>query len=383
MILHNSTSILITIRFQKFGSSYIEYIPNDEQKAIEKGESLRFTLNDLVFGKYVGYTSDKTTPFYDCYIKRRGTLYTTLKNAVKVADKKAQYDECAKRLLGQKIILAHILAKTVKEFRGMKPEEVVSYIEGEPYIRAVPIDSGMTNIWDSEQQIVGLNTENQEVLEGLIRFDIIFYVRRMNRLSQIIINVEAQKDEHDKYDILNRAIFYVCRLISSQKERDFSGSNYNDIKQVYSIWICMNMKDNVMNHIAMSDRKIIGDYDWKGNLDLTNTIMIGLAKRIPEHTEQYELHRLLGALLSDEMSVNKKIGIIEQEYDISTEENAEEEMKIMCNLGQGIEDRGIEKGEERMGRLINKLMELNCQDDIKKVISDRLYRKKLFEKFEI
>ena len=314
MILHNGTSILITIRFQKFGSSYIEYIPNDEQKAIEKGESLRFTLNDLVFGKYVGYTSDKTTPFYDCYIKRRGTLYTTLKNAVKVADKKAQYDECAKRLLGQKIILAHILAKTVKEFRGMKPEEVVSYIEGEPYIRAVPIDSGMTNIWDSEQQIVGLNTENQEILEGLIRFDIIFYVRRMNRLSQIIINVEAQKDEPDKYDILNRAIFYVCRLISSQKERDFSGSNYNDIKQV---------------------------------------------------------------------SVNKKISIIEQEYDISTEENAEEEMKIMCNLGQGIEDRGIEKGEERMGRLINKLMELNCQDDIKKVISDRLYRKKLFEKFEI
>ena len=34
MILHNGTSILITIRFQKFGSSYIEYIPNDEQKAI-------------------------------------------------------------------------------------------------------------------------------------------------------------------------------------------------------------------------------------------------------------------------------------------------------------------------------------------------------------
>lgn len=194
-------------------------------------------------------------------------MYTTLKNVVKAADEKAQYDECAKRLLGQKIILAHILAKTVKEFRGMKPEEVVSYIEGEPYIRAVPIDPGMTNIWNSEQQIVGLNMENQEILEGLIRFDIIFYVRRMNRLSQIIINVEAQKDEPDKYDILNRAIFYVCRLISSQKERDFSGSNYNDIKQVYSIWICMNMKDNVMNHIAMSDRKVIGDHNWKGNLD--------------------------------------------------------------------------------------------------------------------
>ena len=111
----------------------------------------------------------------------------------------------------------------------------------------------------------------------------------------------------------------------------------------------MNMKDNVMNHIAMSDRKVIGDHNWKGNLDLTNIVMIGVAKRIPEHTEEYELHRLLGTLLSDEMLVDEKINIIEQEYDILTEKNAEEEMKIMCNLGQGIEDRamvqGIEKGE--------------------------------------
>ena len=25
-------------------------------------------------------------------------------------------------------------------------------------------------------------------------------------------------------------------------------SNYNDIKKVYSIWICMNMSENSMNH---------------------------------------------------------------------------------------------------------------------------------------
>ena len=36
-------------------------------------------------------------------------------------------------------------------------------------------------------------------------------------LSQIIINVEAQKDEPQRYGILNRAVFYVSRLISSQK----------------------------------------------------------------------------------------------------------------------------------------------------------------------
>ena len=51
----------------------------------------------------------------------------------------------------------------------------------------------------------------------LILFQI-FYVRMKDGLSQIIINIEAQKNEPNEYDILNRAIFYVCRMISSQKD---------------------------------------------------------------------------------------------------------------------------------------------------------------------
>lgn len=99
-----------------------------------------------------------------------------IKNAVSAADTDAQYDEKAKRLLGNKIILAHILVKTVDEFRGMNPKEAVSYIEGEPFISAVPVEPGLTNAATEKdgQQIVGLNTESTEINEGLVRFDIIF-----------------------------------------------------------------------------------------------------------------------------------------------------------------------------------------------------------------
>ena len=45
-----------------------------------------------------------------------------IKNAVSATDQDAQYEDKAKRLLGNKIILAHILVKTVDEFRGMNPE---------------------------------------------------------------------------------------------------------------------------------------------------------------------------------------------------------------------------------------------------------------------
>lgn len=79
-----------------------------------------------------------------------------------------------------------------------------------------------------------MNTENAEMNEGTTFFDIIFYVRMKNGRSKIIINVEVQRKEPDKYRIINRAIFYVGRMISSQKEREFTGMNYDDIEPVYS-----------------------------------------------------------------------------------------------------------------------------------------------------
>ena len=279
-------------------------------------------------------------------------MNTEIANAVNAAGDKAQYDTRVKRLLAQKSILAHILVKTVDEFKGMKPEDVVKYIEGEPSISVVPVEPGLANMEKTDatgQRIVGLNTENAEINEGLVRFDIIFYVRmpsivgRKNGLSQIIVNIEAQKDEPTEYKILNRAIFYVSRLISSQKERDFVNTNYDDIKQVLSIWICMNMDDNSLSHIHLTKDEMLKPCDWKGNLDLLNIVLIGITNEIPEHDEKYEMHRLIGALLSSELKEQEKLDIIEHEYNIPISQEFREDVSIMCNLSQGIEDKAIAK----------------------------------------
>ena len=273
-----------------------------------------------------------------------------MKNAVITTDKEAQYDEIAKRLLGQKYILAYILINSVDEFRCMNVEEVVPLIEGTPYISTVPLEAGLTNHStdyhsdNKTSRIIGFNSENSDKYEGLIRFDIVFYVRMTDGISQIIINVEAQKDEPTKYHILNRAIFYVSRLISSQKERDFENINYNDIKRVYSIWVCMNMKENSMCHIHLTKDDLLGEYDWKGNLDLFNIIMIGLSKELPDNSDIYELHRLLCALFSQELSKEQKLEIINNEYNIPIEETLRKDVNVMCNLSQGIKEAGIAEG---------------------------------------
>ena len=277
-------------------------------------------------------------------------MNTEIKNAVSAADEEAQYDTQAKRVLGNKIILGHILAGTIEAFQGMSPEEAAACIEGTPYISQVPVEPGLTNAAGEDavagERIVGLNTENAEINEGMVRFDIVCYVRTGEGRSQIILNVEAQKDDPKDYAVLNRGLFYVSRLISSQKERDFEKSEYDDIRSVYSVWICMNMKENSFSHVHLVQERHLGSRDWPGKLDLMNVILIGVAEALPGKEAGYELHRLLGTLFSTELTVKEKLGIMETEYHIPMEDNIRKDVIGMCNLGHGVWEKGEAAGKE-------------------------------------
>ncbi len=273
-----------------------------------------------------------------------------IKNAVMTTDIEAQYDENAKRLLGNKYILAHILVASMDEFKGMNPKDVVSYIEGEPIIGIVPVEPGMTNAVREEkgQRVVGFNTENVEAHEGLVRFDIVFYVRMRDGISQIIVNIEMQKDNPAKYKILNRAVFYVSQLVSSQKERDFTKTNYDDIKRVFSIWICMGMDEDSLDYVHLTNDRLLGDHVWEGKMDLLNIVLIGMSKELSAQEGHHELHRLLGALLSAKLPVEEKLDILEMEYEIPMEEEEKEEVRVMCNLGEGIREKAEARGEAKV-----------------------------------
>ena len=108
----------------------------------------------------------------------------------------------------------------------------------------------------------------------------------------------------------------------------------------------MNMKENSLSHIHMVKDDLLGEQDWKGNLDIPNIVMIGLAKEIPPKEERYELHRLLGTLLSQTMTAEQKLKLMKQEYDIPVDRHGiRDEVKIMCNLSEGVEEMGYAKGE--------------------------------------
>ena len=58
--------------------------------------------------------------------------------------------------------------------------------------------------------------------------------------------VEAQRSTSNNklgYHIESRIAYYMARMVSSQKNVEFIKSNYDELKDIYSIWICMDTQD--------------------------------------------------------------------------------------------------------------------------------------------
>jgi len=280
--------------------------------------------------------------------------------------KNVQYDDYAKFILSQKEILSRILKFTIKEFEDMEAEDIMGLIEGEPLISKVSTEPGETN-QTFHGKITGNNTESTELEEGTIIFDVIFYVRMKDGVSRIIINLEAQGIEKPPYPLVNRTIFYIARLISSQKNRNFDHSNYGDMLRTYSIWICFNLEENCMNYLHLTNTSLFGTHEWLGDLELMNIFLVGLDKNLSEEaikTTDSNLHYMLGTIFSNDLSPKDKVRLLSEREDMPAGTHIRKELDTMCNLSYGIEEQGIEKG--RLDLIKNMLSKHMPVEDIMK-----------------
>ena len=81
----------------------------------------------------------------------------------------------------------------------------------------------------------------------------------------------------------------------------------------------------------------MGRQTWKGNKDMLNVILIDLAKELPMQDES--LHRLLGTLLSQNLSANEKIEILEADYELLRNDVGKDVIAV-SNLAEGILEKG-------------------------------------------
>ncbi len=269
---------------------------------------------------------------------------TTIAQGLHTTDDSAGYDAACKRILSEKVILARIMKACLDEYKDCDVNEIAEkYIEGEPQVSAVPVlpDEGGTII-------SGMDTEDKSVREGTVTYDIRFRAILPGSKERIgiIINVEAQNDFYPGYPLVTRGVYYCCRMISSQHGREFTGSHYEKIKKVYSIWICMNppkSRENTITRYRLVEEHLVGEaIESVKNYDLMTAIMICLGG--PNGKNYDGVLRMLNVLLGNETSEAEKRKILQDDYDIQMTQTMEQEVSAMCNLSKGVEEKGIAKG---------------------------------------
>lgn len=306
---------------------------------------------------------------------------TNLSTVIDAIDSnKVKYDKNVKEFLSDIQVLARIVKYTVKEVEHLDIEEIMKCIDAKSVeTDKAKVNPGLTNLGKVES----LQTENSVPGEGYITFDIRFILRYDEQELEIIINIEAQKStDHNAlgYHLENRIVFYLARLISSQKETQFHHSEYDDIKKVYSIWICMDADDDEegISKISLNTENIYGKEMSFPELDKMCGIIIRIRKEDGEKSKN-ELIAMLEDLLSSKNKELKK-QIMMDEYGMVMTAKLERGVD-MCNLSDVIEEKGIEKGEALLGTLITKLFEAGRTSDAELAAKDEEARKKFYKEF--
>ena len=298
---------------------------------------------------------------------------------------KIQYDAQCKRVLANRVILAWILKYTVKEFKNMSIRQIKKCIGNDIHISRVRVSPGKTNTPEPER-IVGEDGADKIPGEGDIYFDIRFsvYLPKKREKVKMIVNVEAQKDFYPGYAIPGRGVYYGARMISAQKGTEFSGNDYDNIKKVYSIWICMNCPDHIGNAISeysiTKKDKIPGIPDKDETYDKLSVIMICLNPRTGKGNR---LTQMLNVLLSSEMKPEKKIKALEEDFHIPMEDEMGEELNQMCNLSDLVEEKGregllVEQIQKKLkkGKSINMIAdELEAEESVIRTLMEKMQKK--------
>lgn len=269
--------------------------------------------------------------------------------------RKKQYDASCKALLAEKAILARLLKSCIPDFKDCSIEDIEKkYIEGDPKISIVGVNPNETNT----PLITGRANEDNSLNEGKITYDIIFdaLAPKDGELIKVIVNVEAQRDANPGYPLLMRALYYCSRMISAQYGREFINSEYQKIKKVCSIWICTDVpayKQNTVNVYSIDEKHLFGDFkEDSGHYDLITAVIINMVKDVSDLDDN--IIKLVSVLLSDTLTAEERMSILSDRFDIEMTEKIESEVSTMCNLSQGIEDRGIQKGIEK-GKIEGKI----------------------------
>ena len=254
------------------------------------------------------------------------------------------FDTPFKKLLSSRVILAYLLKELLPEFEGIDDVQYIAdnYLVEPILTTTKPLDKDIT------RPIKSIEQEDNSLTEGTIKYDICTKVntpkhKKSKRKDKdtgeyknlpvgLIINVEGQLSTNLDYYIPQRGIYYCSRLISSQKEDEFTGMNFQDLKKVYSIWICPCATGNMKNTITRYEINQVNSYGNysipKEDYQLLEVIIVGLDLKSEDRIDENVLD-FLTTLFTDKLNSKEKLTTLINEYNIPVNSGIQKEIEYM------------------------------------------------------
>jgi len=275
------------------------------------------------------------------------------------------------KLLLSRELLVPIVRTQVDEFADCSDEEIWNCIcHSDQAIDSVPID---------QDTAVSVDTVDKSLAEGEVRFDVLLDVQVPHgEKIRLFINLESQQKFDPGYAVTARAAYYTARLISRQKGTVFTGSNYQKLRKVYSIWILTRPpKEYAWTATAYFEnfKCLVGDHkrpkqEWDYHYILELCVGNNPHKERPGNENVKWLIRVLSCVFTVSLMPSEKVAGLASEGINNISKEFRKELTKMTTYAQGIFDDGYAKGDEyRTKQVVINLLKKGFDDSMIKEIT--------------
>lgn len=252
----------------------------------------------------------------------------------KKSKSEAAYDSCAKKILSNKFLIAHILKECLEEYKN------------------VDIDYIVANCLNSKVRVSNVSVlpfiEQLKIYGDNIRFDVYIKAKLPYEDNYMLINLELQNRDNPGYPLFNRSLFYAATMINNQYGTEFIHSEYQNIIKVCTIWICpyppQYKTSTILKYsidLSVFPDLLYSKISSRSRHNLMEIQILNLGKQ-----QEKGILDLLDTIFSDKLTSSEKIIKLRNVYNFNLNGTVQRRIETMCNLSQGLIQKGRMQGRK-------------------------------------
>ncbi len=247
--------------------------------------------------------------------------------------RRAASDSTFKYFVHKRYVLSRLLKDNLDELKDMSLDEIDKCLD----------------LGEDGDTVIGRETEYVSADEQKVILDSVFDIRvpGSGKEISVIVGVEGQNDPNPGYPLGKRAEYYLARMVSAQKGREFDGTNYSNLRKTYSIWCILDPRTSDKNTVVryrMVPERTFGTGDREPEtLDTFNVIMVNIG----QYREGLPDALAIGSAMFSVMDNVQRRQLISERFNISINDEDLERLKDMNDVFQDKFDHGLRVGEAR------------------------------------